>query len=234
MEVFGQCRLCLTEHIKLCELHIFPEFLYTNVYDTDDHFYNVYSSKVRPSRRRNGIYERLLCLACERRLGDLETYARKVLYVDIRTPGVMTSDCFIIENIDYNRFKLFLLSLLWRAGVSSRPEFEAVNLGEHERFIRELLHTQSPGGPLDYPVVLFIMRMGSKSVMAMPSKFRPVHGFNGFRATMLGLSWMFIIGRHQSFPAPHVIFNRQGHLPLVKDNGKGMDFLHHWVSQILD
>jgi hypothetical protein len=41
----------------------------------------------------------------------------------------------VIRGLDYSTFKLFHLSVLWRASVSSGPDFASVRLGVHEERI---------------------------------------------------------------------------------------------------
>ena len=66
--------------------------------------------------------------------------------------------CIEIADFDYRKFKLFFLSLLWRAGVTSREPFRHVSLGLHEERIRQLILKKVPGNPEDYAVILGIHR----------------------------------------------------------------------------
>ena len=53
---------------------------------------------------------------------------------------------------DCSSFKLFHLSILFRASVSSLPTYGQVALGSHEAKLRRLLLDQDPGGELEYPI----------------------------------------------------------------------------------
>jgi hypothetical protein len=66
--------------------------------------------------------------------------------------------CIEISDFDYPKLKMFFISLLWRAGVSSRALFRRVNLGPHEDRLRELILANNPGTPHDYSVMLGIHR----------------------------------------------------------------------------
>ena len=46
---------------------------------------------------------------------------------------------FILEEYDYNKFKLFVLSLVWRASVSRQDIFENVSLGPYEEELRKVI-----------------------------------------------------------------------------------------------
>lgn len=66
--------------------------------------------------------------------------------------------CVEIPEFDYPKLKLFFLSLLWRASVSSRPLFKKVALGPHEQRVRDLILAKDPGSSDDYATVVGIHR----------------------------------------------------------------------------
>lgn len=79
MASIGICALCgLSKTLQ--KSHILPEFLYDEVYDELHSFIVQSTSPTAPApRRRQGIYEELLCCDCDqRRLGRLDDYAAKV------------------------------------------------------------------------------------------------------------------------------------------------------------
>jgi len=63
-----------------------------------------------------------------------------------------------ISGVEYKRFKLFLLSLLWRASISTRPFFELVKLELlQEEKLRKMLYEGDPGEQNEYPCVICIV-----------------------------------------------------------------------------
>ena len=79
-----------------------PEFLYDELYD-HLHRYHVVSTApdVRSSRRRKGIYERLLCEECDqRRLGRLDDYAAKVFKGGTEIELSEKPDRLVVGNLD--------------------------------------------------------------------------------------------------------------------------------------
>jgi hypothetical protein len=56
--------------------------------------------------------------------------------------------------VDYQRFKLFEISILWRAGIASVPDFANVVLGDHEQRLRQMLMNEDPGTTQEYGCVL--------------------------------------------------------------------------------
>ena len=172
--------LCLQSRL-LRESHIIPEFLHRTLYD-DIHRYNTFglqgSSEV--GLEQKGEREYLLCDECEQRFSDYERYAAvfyrgaimafsdttrsesfhgKLLKFTRRgsdgKPTTATVPALLhVEGVDYVQLKLFLLSLLWRMGVSNLYFFREVVLGPHEEKIRNMLLNNDPGNPDLYPCQL--------------------------------------------------------------------------------
>ena len=62
---------------------------------------------------------------------------------------------WLFSGIDYRSFKLFTLSLLWRAAVSKRDEFRNVRIAKrHRDQLRTMLWNDDPGEPLDFACLL--------------------------------------------------------------------------------
>ena len=59
-----------------------------------------------------------------------------------------------IQRFDYRRIKLFFLSLLWRASVSTHAFYSRVSAGRFERKLRDMLRAGDPGAPDDFAVSL--------------------------------------------------------------------------------
>ncbi len=125
--VTGVCKLCQQSR-PLLRSHVLPEFLYkdTGVYDPKHRFVNVpkLGSNEKPKMEQQGLRERLLCMACEGRLSKFEDYAKRVVAdmqaspVPMHTSAPTPADATVISGVDYKKFKLFLMSLVWRAGDS--------------------------------------------------------------------------------------------------------------------
>lgn len=116
---------------------------------------------------RSGPYSKgILCQNCDNViLQRLEDYACKVLYAQklsaklkpkvTNYEDVDGQQYSVCENIDYKKFKLFVLSLLWRASVSDHPMFSYIHLGEKEEILRDMIYSGNPKSDVDYPIFLF-------------------------------------------------------------------------------
>jgi hypothetical protein len=79
-----------------------------------------------------------------------------------------------IDNLNYDLFVLFLLSVLWRASVSSVGFFEDVDLGPYEERIRELLWNNRAPQPSEYAVMLGTsLDQRYPNVILRPEECRP-------------------------------------------------------------
>jgi hypothetical protein len=193
------CALCRTT-ATLRRSHVIPEFLYAAVYD-EAHSFLVTSTDpgVRTAIRQKGLWEYLLCDTCEGRFSAWESYTKRVLSgedVTISRDG----ESVLITPVDYARLKLFQLSVLWRAAVSSRPEFAAVELGPHEETLRQMLLAGNPGAPQEFGcVVVFPPDPKAQELFRHAIGAPTVGRYNAHRVYrfVLGmLCWVFVVSGH--------------------------------------
>jgi hypothetical protein len=166
----GICKLCDQEKDLLNKSHIIPEFMYQYLFDEKHQFMMTSSSeftkdKSKSQYRPSGEYEGgILCHSCDNDiLGAYESYASRVIYstkgvpdnLAVKVTNYQNKDgqsWSLCENVDYQKFKLFLLSLLWRASISTRHLFSEIELGPHENRIKRMIFTGDPGEEAEYPV----------------------------------------------------------------------------------
>ncbi|HEU0080827.1 MAG TPA: hypothetical protein VFQ72_02290 [Candidatus Paceibacterota bacterium] len=162
----GTCKLCL-EYKKLCkESHIIPKSLYRLLAGENNQLIYINEEKSKP--KYNSEYEGgILCENCDNKvIGLLDDYAAKFIYGEFPNKGTSGTEWIegretvIRENdpsYDYSRFKLFLLSVLWRASISSRPFFQKLKLPSAiEEDLRQRILTGSPGQPDEYPCFIHL------------------------------------------------------------------------------
>jgi len=151
----GLCRLCLKNDF-LCESHIIPEFFYKNMdlYD-DKHRYSVISNNhdIRPRFKQKGVRERLLCKTCETKLSKLERYCSMVFFGG-EPLEIMKCQRGLELKVDYTKYKLFQLSILWKIGISTLEEFSTLEIGDHEDVIRKMILDEKPGNTSSYGCIM--------------------------------------------------------------------------------
>jgi hypothetical protein len=193
-----RCALCLCE-AELRRSHIIPEFLYETLYD-DKHRLQILS--VIPDqdnwREQKGLRERLLCDACEQKLSVWERYASLVLKGGVPLNYRREGDIVFVSGLDYAQFKLFQLSVLWRAGVSTLNFFEKVQLGSHAEVLRLQLLASDPGSPERYGCFMFGLRHENQAftgVIMQPGKVR-LNGHTAYRFVFGGFLWSMLVSSH--------------------------------------
>ena len=160
-----KCKLCGNNKKLLKKSHIVPNFMYQDLFDEKHRIFEVLfkqGDQLKKKSRQSGGYDKnILCGNCDNKiLGSLERYASLVLYggieLTIENSQDQNKSTYInVNGIDYQKFKLFLLSILWRAGISNLPIFQNVNLGEHEKIIRDKILSNNPGSSVEYPCAIF-------------------------------------------------------------------------------
>jgi len=144
--------------------------MYKGLFSEDHHIASVDLNGARKTIfYPNGIYDsNILCKECDNKiLGSLESYSKIILWggngkpksyhsVDIEADQ-SNNKLLHISNIDYNKFKRFLLSILWRASISKQDIFKRVSLGIHEDRIRDMILENNPGHEDDYAVGLILL-----------------------------------------------------------------------------
>ena len=90
-----------------------------------------------PKKKRVGYYDTsILCQACEDNFGKYDDAGQHVLIKREHEFEKILDDqelkAYRLDNVNGEKFKRFLVSVLWRASVSTLPQFSMVNLGPHE------------------------------------------------------------------------------------------------------
>ena len=194
-----RCRLCNQDKTLLKQSHIIPDFMYKGLFD-EKHFIapvDLIEFK-RKKLQPNGFYDSyILCDDCDRKLlGSLESYSSMVIWGgegrEDRYPAFerkvnqLNQKFLHLTNVNYSKFKLFLLSIIWRASISKQKIFDSVLLGEYEDKIRKMIFENDPGRAYEYPVGVFVLTENNNHPTKMIAN--PIKVMNGNN-----LSYLFLI-----------------------------------------
>ncbi len=207
------CKLCKKNKTLIKKSHIIPDFMYRELYD-EKHKIILFSPYERArgegyiKKPSTGEYEsEILCAECDNNiLGLYENYARKAIYGGhlpekespvcenfVNQHDIHFTTC---KNISYSKFKIFLLSILWRASISSRPFFSDINLGPHEEIMRKMIYDGDPREVDDYPI-FFMTYVNDKSIpkglITQPSQIRTKSGHRMYVFIIGGMIYMFYV-----------------------------------------
>ncbi len=210
------CRLCL-QPAALRNSHIIPEFLYQPGYDKKHRLIKLEIDVPKKQFLQKGLREALFCDSCEQLLN--KNYEEPFLKVWQQTlPRPANNPEYLIKNLPYREFKLFLLSVLWRAGVATRKPFLKVNLGDkHEAKIRSMLWNHDPGKPMEYPILCEILinpdnRMPIEGTVMSPVSKR-VEGQRSYTFIFGGCAWRYVVSSHPIKNLSRRILSASGALP---------------------
>jgi len=233
-----RCRLCLKDENKLCNSHIIPELFYKSLYD-EPHRYTLITedSTVKNKFKQKGIREILLCKTCERKLGNYEKYVNENLMRDIEKLKINKINNRIIlkRKFDYKTLKLFQLSLLWRASISSHQMFKSVKLGFYGEKIRRMIYTQNPGKYFEFGCVMGLIKMGD--IIGNGFMFTP-HRDNSFGIVRYyfifgGLYWIFIVSnKNKKLKIRELFLQQDGKLILSVKRLEDISYLSSFNDKV--
>lgn len=230
-----KCKLC-GEDAELRYSHIFPEFVYKPLYD-DKHRFHVLSDshETPPKREQKGIREHLLCAKCETLFAKYERYASLVFDNRANVRSRREGDLVRLEGIEYKSFKLFALSVLWRAGVSSLPLFSQVTLGPHEKKLRTMLRDEDAGPPEKYPFLMasVVHDEKSQSDLIIQPTWARVGGHKAYRFIFSGIAWTFVVSNH-TLPGfvRYAALSDNDCATLLVSEVKDMPFLRDFIASV--
>lgn len=236
-EMKGTCKLCQAPESELRNSHVIPEFNYAPCYDGKHRFSRL--SSTGPKHRKfeqKGYREHLLCQKCETKFSVWEGYAKRIL-----TDGGLRlvhkdQRGYVLGGADYNRFKLYGMSLIWRMGVSSLSMFQEVRLGPHEFRLREALLKEDPLEVSEYPFCLTAVTIGGRFHVdvIVPPSLAKVDGQHIYRCVINGIVYSFVVGGHPADPGlVDMAVSEEGNLKIGVLPIEQVPFLHDHVVEIV-
>ncbi|MHB1644417.1 MAG: hypothetical protein ACYCS8_17500 [Acidithiobacillus sp.] len=183
-----KCRLCDLVR-PLCESHIIPKAFFRDAMAGEP---ACGLNMITPERievgKMAGEYERLLCRGCEEIVGRYDDYGirffrRQVGERLIAFNGdVVPDDIDLIGKVDLRLLRLFIISVLWRASISSRPFFDKVDLGPFELVAKQIIRDEITLSDNLFP---FFMNRYAETDQAkrmlfnpLPTRMGPLRFFN--------------------------------------------------------
>lgn len=160
----GSCKLC-GQTASLCRSHIVPELAYEPIKNAKGQMYSVGSKVLKV---QVGHRERLLCHQCEGIVSRYETKFKNCWMDTIPShfSRLSTSHEFVSVAItDFDSFKLFHMSVFWRAAISMGFKIGSISFGPYEDRIARMIKTGDPGNAGEFPLF---------AVVNLDSQGRPV------------------------------------------------------------
>lgn len=194
------CALCQGTG-ELQRSHVIPEFLFRALYDEKHRFHVISTDEAERNKyQQKGPREPLLCARCEQQFSRYERYASLALSGGIELGYQLEGPALVLSGLDYSQFRLFQLSVLWRAGVSRHDFFKDVSLGPHEEPLRLAILHEDPGLPERYGCIMCAVVHDEKiqrDLVLQPERVR-FSGLSGYRFVFGGLVWIYVVSSHRS------------------------------------
>lgn len=216
-----QCQLCEKPGV-LRDSHIVPEFLYKDLYNEKRHMMGINGKgKSGWKALQKGLREKLFCDGCEQLLND--RYEKPfVKYWRDNNPLPQTlkpGELIEIQVPDYTSFKLFHLSIFFRAAISSLPTYRDANLNEkHVERLRELILNCDPGKHWEYMVFGNVLtHHDSFKPVAMVSQPYPrrLDGNKALGMIYGKVAWYITTISHRAKAIEEVALSTNGVMPLM-------------------
>ena len=151
-----KCKLCNCEK-KLIRAHIIPEGFFRRLRDGQDPP-RILTECNFPKKAPIGVYDStILCGDCERVFGDWDNHGQQILAAapigePIEQGGKVIA--YKIEKFNYDQLKLFFVSLLWRASVSTHPFYKKINLGPYEEIAKNKILNSDAGSNEEFSITI--------------------------------------------------------------------------------
>jgi hypothetical protein len=182
-----RCRFCDQDKPALAKAHIIPRSLFKVVRGKENYSVEMRVSEeaVKEKFQQAGNYDNgILCENCEQKFSQYDAHGHSVFTKVFEDPTIYRDpnqiECaYLLPNVDFRLLKLFVLSVLWRASVSSLDFFSNVDLGErHEATMKSLISNGSIEGGDDYQFFCCHQRDAQYKKVILPPWKRRMDGIN--------------------------------------------------------
>ena len=154
-----KCKFCGNE-TTLIKAHVIPAGLFRRLQKGKESL-EMITNKAGTYTKKTpvGVYDKtIVCSKCESLWQEWDNYAQLLLADKPLNGRVLYQNnrriCYIVDNYEYSKLKLFFISMVWRASVSSRPFFSKVSLGQFEDVARKHIANNDPGNSEMFSVTL--------------------------------------------------------------------------------
>jgi len=154
-----KCKFCGNDK-RLIKAYIIPASFFRRLRQGPEPL-KLITNKAGEYNRKDpvGVYDKsIVCNDCENIWREWDDYAQKLLAEEplngqARYHGSQKI-AYMVNNFEYRKLKLFFISMIWRASVSSHQFFSKVSLGQFEDIAKERIASSDPGDSEDFSVTL--------------------------------------------------------------------------------
>lgn len=199
----------------LVDSHVFPESFYKYSYTPGEprRLIDMSLDSAKPldcPPMQKGYNEPLMCASCDNeKVGAYDTFIARWLRLDLNYDEYVNfwskrngssfipegSDGVRLRDIDFARFRIFHLSLLWRFHIAQGDQFSAVALpADAAEQIRTMILNDDPGDRFFFPCVLIHLdELFAFSVRGVSCPIVSTEPMLQCRAIALGFVWLWAL-----------------------------------------
>lgn len=153
------CKFCGEER-ALIKAHIIPAVFFRRIHQGQSILQMITDENgAHPKRAPLGVYDKtIVCQNCENIWRDWDNYAQKLLADEPLNGKIHYHGgrklAYVVDTYEYDKLKLFFISMIWRASVSSQKFFSKVSLGEFENIAKEHITKSDPGDSETFSITI--------------------------------------------------------------------------------
>lgn len=200
-----KCKFCGNDK-RLINTHIIPAGFYRRLQQGQGPL-NLMTNRAGEYNKKSwvGVYDRtIVCGDCERIWTEWDDYAQKLLAEEpLNGQALYHGDqkiAYMVKAFEYKKLKLFFISMLWKASVSSHQFFSKISLGQFEEIAKEHISKSNPGDSEEFSVTLAKFDHPLSKPMLNPheDKYSDVNYFRFYLASYVA----YIKVDHKPTPMP--------------------------------
>ena len=191
----GGCRLCrMDSELRLS--HVIPKFMFRPMSRLAQETPMRFDPQVHTDQPGH-LKEYMLCKACEQKFANYERIASEFLRGLNEIQGETATRSICRTSLDYDRLKLFFLSLLWRCAVCTNGIARRVDLGPRLGSLTNLVMGGDPGAENEFPIMLRLVaesKEARNAVLTAPEPLRR-NGRKGYQMYGNGVEISWIVDK---------------------------------------
>lgn len=154
-----KCKFCGNE-TKLIKAHIIPAGFFRRIRQGKEALEMMTNRAGEYTEKSQvGAYDQtIVCSKCEAIWQEWDNYVQQLLAEEPLNGRARyygnRKICYIVDDFEYRKLKLFFISMVWRASVSSHKVFSRVSLDQFEDIAKQHIVNSDPGDSEDFSVVM--------------------------------------------------------------------------------
>ncbi|MDD5557884.1 MAG: hypothetical protein PHN82_11670 [bacterium] len=160
---------------------------------------------------------------------------REVLYGGEELEVSSSGRFVYLHHLNYQKIRIFYLSVLWRMSIASGDFFQDVDLGPHEDKIRNMLLKEEPGAPEQYGFLCVAPLFDDNSLgdwIVQPHCTR-LEQHKVYRALFGGLLYLYFVSSHKVNKIIKERFiQKNGDWSIMIETIRNIDFLNKFLTEL--